>query len=82
MARGKPTQNVPYKMFVEEGKSYYWCSCGLSSNQPYCDGNHEGSEFKPIRFTADKKGFARICGCRSSENAPICDGSHMSLDKE
>ena len=61
---------------VEEGKSYFWCSCGKSSKQPLCDGSHKGTEFKPITFKAyvTKKLF--FCACKQTKNQPFCDGSH------
>jgi CDGSH-type Zn-finger protein len=65
----------PYPAECESGKTYYWCSCGLSKNQPYCDGSHKGSEFTPKAFEADKpKVF--LCGCKLTKNPPYCDGSH------
>ncbi len=75
----KIAQNAPFAMPVEAGKSYFWCSCGQSSNQPFCDGSHKGSEFVPVKFdaTADKTVF--FCGCKATDNAPLCDGSHKDL---
>lgn len=79
MSTGKATQNSPYRVEVEEGKSYFWCACGLSSNQPFCDGSHKGSEFSPMKYTAEKDGMVAFCGCRQSGNQPMCDGTHRSL---
>ena len=67
------SQKGPYKVTVEAGKTYYWCSCGLSKNQPFCDGAHKGSEFKPTPYTAEKDGTVYFCGCRHSKNGPLCD---------
>ena len=78
MSNGKSTQNAPYKVEVEEGKSYFWCACGMSSNQPYCDGSHKGSDFTPVKYTAEKDGMVAFCGCRASGNAPLCDGTHRN----
>jgi len=79
MSHGKATQNAPYKIELEEGKSYFWCACGKSATQPFCDGSHKGSEFTPVKYVAEKDGMMPFCGCRVSGNAPICDGSHRDL---
>ena len=73
-------QKAPYAVEVEEGKTYYWCSCGRSKNQPYCDGSHEGTDFQPVAFTAEKSEKAYLCGCKKTANPPFCDGSHNSID--
>lgn len=70
---------VPVKIEVEAGKDYYWCSCGRSASQPFCDGSHKGSSFKPLKFTAEKSGDVALCQCKSTANAPYCDGSHAGL---
>lgn len=64
---------------LEQGKEYYWCACGKSKNQPYCDGSHQGSEFSPLAFTAEESKTAYLCGCKHSKNAPYCDGTHTKL---
>lgn len=69
-------QNAPYAVDVEEGQTYYWCACGKSSNQPFCDGSHQGSEFEPVAFTAEKTDRVYLCGCKKTANQPICDGTH------
>ena len=66
----------PFGVDVEEGKSYFWCACGKSSNQPFCDGSHKGSEFSPVKYTADKSKKVFFCGCKQTGNQPLCDGSH------
>lgn len=81
MDRGKATQNSPYRVDVEEGKSYFWCACGLSANQPFCDGSHKGSEFSPVKYVAEKDGTVAFCGCRQSGNLPMCDGTHRTLNE-
>ena len=72
-------QKSPYLTNVEAGKTYYWCACGKSAQQPFCDGSHKGSGFAPKPFTAEKDGPAYLCGCKLSKNPPFCDGSHRAL---
>ncbi|MBL4768194.1 MAG: CDGSH iron-sulfur domain-containing protein [Rhodobacteraceae bacterium] len=69
----------PSKVELEAGKDYFWCRCGKSKSQPYCDGSHAGSDITPLKFTATKSGTAALCQCKSSANAPYCDGAHASL---
>jgi CDGSH-type Zn-finger protein len=68
-------QRAPYKVRVKEGKTYVWCSCGLSATQPWCDGAHEGTSFEPIFFEAQISGEFFMCGCKESENPPYCFGN-------
>ena len=72
----------PHAVELEAGESYYWCTCGQSANQPFCDGSHKGSEFTPMKFTADKTGTAYLCGCKQTANRPFCDGTHKQLATE
>lgn len=67
------------KVELEAGKTYYYCTCGNSAKQPFCDGSHKGSDFAPKAFTAETTGIASLCQCKHTENAPFCDGSHKSL---
>ncbi len=69
----------PIKVELEAGKDYYWCKCGRSKSQPFCDGSHKGTDIAPQKFTADKTGGAALCQCKASTNAPFCDGSHTRL---
>lgn len=73
------TQKGPYAVDVTAGDTCYWCACGKSKNQPYCDGSHKGSTFQPVAFTADKTATVYLCGCRQTANQPFCDGSHSKL---
>lgn len=73
------TQETPYAVPVEEGKTYYWCACGLSKKQPFCDGSHKGTAFSPAEFTATRTTTRYLCGCRATANPPYCDGSHNRL---
>lgn len=75
----KIAQKSPYAVEVEEGKTYFWCACGQSKNQPFCDGSHKGSSFTPIKYTAETSKKAFFCGCKHSQNAPLCDGTHTKL---
>lgn len=70
---------APAKVELEEGKDYYWCQCGRSKNQPFCDGSHAGTDITPLKFSPEKSGAAALCQCKSSANAPFCDGTHASL---
>ena len=72
-------QKSPYPVEVEAGKSYYWCACGRSSNQPFCDGSHKGTGLSPTKFTAEDSKRVFLCGCKHSAKAPFCDGSHKAL---
>lgn len=68
--------NTPYAIEVEPGKSYWWCSCGKSKKQPFCDGSHAGSTFSPLKFDATEKKTLYFCGCKATKKPPFCDGSH------
>ena len=68
--------DTPYAIDVEEGKSYFWCACGKSQKQPFCDGSHKGTEFTPLKYKAEKSTKLFFCGCKATGKAPLCDGSH------
>lgn len=59
--------------------TYYWCSCGQSANQPYCDGAHKGSDFTPIKFEIEEKKTVALCLCKKTGNSPFCDGMHAKI---
>ena len=61
-----------------EGKSYYWCSCGRSLKQPFCDGSHKGSDCRPLIYKADQSKIVFFCTCKQTNDQPMCDGSHNS----
>jgi CDGSH-type Zn-finger protein len=72
-------QKSPYAVEVEAGKSYYWCACGRSNGQPFCDGSHKGSGFTPVKFEATESKTVYFCGCKHTANPVLCDGSHHKL---
>ena len=69
---------VPAVLKLESG-TYYWCACGQSSNQPYCDGSHQGTEFQPLPFTLETSKQVALCQCKATGNPPYCDGTHTQL---
>ncbi|HEY8364736.1 MAG TPA: CDGSH iron-sulfur domain-containing protein [Haloplasmataceae bacterium] len=72
-------EKSPILVEVKKGKTYYWCSCGRSSKQPFCDGSHKGTNFKPLAFTPDEDKSVYLCRCKHTKNPPYCDGSHNKL---
>ena len=74
-----PAQLEPYQVAVVEGKRYFWCACGRSAKQPFCDGSHSGTGIEPVAYKAEKSGDAWFCGCKATGNSPMCDGSHKNL---
>jgi CDGSH-type Zn-finger protein len=66
----------PIAIDVEAGKIYWWCSCGRSASQPFCDGTHKGSEYAPMKYTATETGRLWFCACKQTASPPLCDGSH------
>jgi CDGSH iron-sulfur domain-containing protein 3 len=62
-----------------EAGTYYWCTCGQSKNQPFCDGGHKGSEFTPQVFELTEKKRVALCQCKYTANSPFCDGVHSKL---
>ena len=72
-------QKAPYMVEVEEGKTYFWCSCGQSDKQPFCDGSHKGTSFLPMKFEAEKSRQMYFCGCKQTDKQPFCDGAHSKL---
>lgn len=72
-------QRTPLAVEVTEGKTYFWCSCGKSARQPFCDGSHKDTGFVPLKYEAPETRRVFFCGCKHSANAPMCDGSHGKL---
>ncbi|MEL6838809.1 MAG: CDGSH iron-sulfur domain-containing protein [Pseudomonadota bacterium] len=79
MPRPNIVQKGPIPVDVEAGKSYFWCSCGQSSNQPFCDGSHKGTEFAPVKFEATETKKIFFCACKHSSAPVTCDGTHNTL---
>jgi CDGSH-type Zn-finger protein len=79
MSEAVIAQKGPYQVELREGKAYFWCRCGRSQKQPFCDGSHQGSGLEPMRFIAESSGIFNICGCKETDDAPFCDGSHNLL---
>lgn len=74
--------NQPVSVQLEEGKEYYFCACGRSSNQPFCDGSHKGTGISPLPFKAARSGEAWLCACKQTKTPPYCDGSHKKIGDE
>lgn len=79
MSEPVAAQNGPFAVGVEAGKTYTWCACGLSAQQPFCDGSHSSTDIVPLEWTARRTTTAYFCGCKRSLNAPLCDGTHGKL---
>ncbi|MFN0203052.1 MAG: CDGSH iron-sulfur domain-containing protein [Bacteroidia bacterium] len=71
-------QKSPIGVELEAG-TYWWCSCGKSQKQPFCDGAHKGSEMRPVKVEITEKRKVWLCGCKHTANAPFCDGAHKEL---
>ena len=72
-------QKAPYPVEVEAGKTYFWCACGKSAKQPFCDGSHKVTSITPVQYTAEESKTVYFCGCKQSSKSPMCDGTHKSL---
>ena len=68
--------DAPIGVDVEAGKSYFWCSCGKSDSQPFCDGSHKDTEFTPVKYEAAESKKLFFCACKATKGQPLCDGSH------
>ncbi|HAG95168.1 MAG: glutamate synthase [Pseudomonadales bacterium] len=74
---------LPLPTRIRRGQHYWWCSCGLSQQQPFCDGSHQGTGFQPVKITAEKNEIYFFCGCKRSTQGPLCDGrSHQSATED
>ena len=81
MNKAKIVDTKPIKVELKAEKTIYWCSCGRSANQPFCDGSHKETDFTPVSFTPEKDGEYFLCQCKQTANPPLCDGSHQSIKK-
>lgn len=73
------SQKEPIAVKVEKGQTYYWCACGRSATQPFCDGSHKETSFQPLAFTAEKDDTVYLCACKQTKTPPFCDGTHKTL---
>jgi CDGSH-type Zn-finger protein len=71
-------QKLPYIVNLTPG-TYYWCACGRSAKQPFCDGSHKGTDITPHEFTLDRPQTVILCGCKHTADKPFCDGAHAAL---
>ncbi|MBE9564611.1 MAG: CDGSH iron-sulfur domain-containing protein [Proteobacteria bacterium] len=69
----------PFGVVVKKDQTYWWCACGLSKSQPFCDGSHKGTSFEPIKYVADDNVMVAFCGCKQSRIKPYCDDSHIAI---
>lgn len=79
MSEPVTARKTPIPVEVEEGKSYFWCSCGRSAAQPFCDGSHKGTDFLPVKWTASGTKRVFFCCCKRTGDQPLCDGAHNNL---
>ena len=79
MAEPVMAQKSPFAVDVQEGRSYWWCACGMSNSQPFCDGSHKGSAFAPMEYKAAASRTVYFCGCKRSGKTPLCDGAHNRI---
>jgi len=79
MADAVIAQKGPYEVNVIAGKKYWWCACGRSKKQPFCDGSHQGTGFEPVQFVPRTSETVWFCGCKHTGTQPQCDGSHEKL---
>jgi len=70
----------PYVVDLDPDETYYWCTCGRSESQPFCDGSHKGTNFEPLEVKVDEKKKYGLCGCKHTKNPPFCDRQHSKLD--
>ncbi len=78
-AAANVAQKEPYLVDVVAGKTYWWCACGLSKKQPFCDGSHRTTAYEPMAFKATETTTVELCGCKQTGTGPFCDGSHERL---
>ena len=79
MSSAVPAAKAPSKVSLEAGKDYWWCACGRSAKQPFCDGSHKAVGMAPLKYTAQKDGDHWLCMCKATKNSPLCDGTHKTV---
>ena len=79
MSKPIRASDTPYAVEVEAGQSYFWCACGQSKTQPFCDGSHKSTNFTPVKYEATESKKVFFCGCKSTESQPMCDGTHKKI---
>ncbi|ROR32385.1 CDGSH iron-sulfur domain-containing protein [Inmirania thermothiophila] len=78
MSEAKIAAREPMVMTLDAGE-YWWCACGLSANQPFCDGSHKTTDIRPVQFTLEARKEVALCMCKRTGTPPFCDGSHKAL---
>jgi len=76
MSNAVRASNTPFAVAVEKDKGYYWCSCGMSKAQPFCDGSHKSGTMTPVKYVATESKTVYFCGCKATHTQPLCDGTH------
>ena len=79
MTEPEIAQKAPYPVAVTQGEKYFWCACGRSANQPFCDGSHKDTGLVPVPWSAAEDKTLYFCGCKRTSGVPLCDGSHNQL---
>ncbi len=77
--KGHVAGRAPIPVDVTQGSTYWWCACGLSKRQPFCDGSHKGGEHTPVEYTAGETKRLFFCVCKQTSTSPLCDGSHKTV---
>ena len=79
MSERRIAQKAPFPVDVVEGRTYWWCTCGRSARQPFCDGAHKETSLQPLAWKADATKTVWFCGCKATAKEPFCDGTHNRL---